>query len=327
MSVFMPVRRRALTAKLWLLLAAMSVVCLAQFPPPSDSGQYAATVLTMTGQVSVLKDMVPIALLPGATVQVQQMIVTGADGHATFQVSDGSTFEVFPNSHLVFRKNAWNPKDFIDLLVGRIRVHIEHFGTVPNPNRVLTPTAVISVRGTTFDVTVGEDDETTTVEVEDGLVEVRHALLPSVTKTLGPGQSIKVYKSEPLEASIWDKGTFWHYAMKALSDAANLASMRGGRGVLGTSGSTSVSSSAGDTGKPSPGTGNAGGTAAPTPPPPPPNPGGFLGSGIQDPGAAPRHRTVGKAIRDTAKRSVEWLGKMVGVYPPSFSPMQMHGLF
>src|ERR1700678_4541263 len=176
MSVFMLVRRRALTARLSLLFAATAVVCLAQFPPPSDSGQYAAKVLTMTGQVSVLKDLVQIGLLTGDLVQVQQMIVTGPDGHATFQVSDGSTFEVFPISHLVFRKNAWNVRDLIDLLVGRIRVHIEHIGNVPNPNRVLTPTAVISVRGTTFDITVDDNDETTTIEVEDGLVEVRHAL-------------------------------------------------------------------------------------------------------------------------------------------------------
>ena len=195
----MLVRRRALTAKLSLLLAATAAVCLAQFPPPSDSGQYAAKVLTMTGQVSVLKDLVPIALVAGDQVQVQQMIVTGADGHATFQVSDGSTFEVFPNSHLVFRKNAWNVKDLIDLLVGRIRVHIEHFGAVPNPNRILTPTAVISVRGTTFDVTVGEDDETTTVEVEDGLVEVRHALLPSATKMVGAGRD----RSRCIETNRW----------------------------------------------------------------------------------------------------------------------------
>ena len=147
MSVFMPVRRRAVTAKLSLLSAAMAVVCLAQFPPPSDSGQFSATVMTLTGQVSVLKDMVPYALVQGSTVSVQQMIVTGADGHATFQVSDGSTFEVFPNSRVVFRKNPPNWRDFLDVLVGRVRVHIEHLGNVPNPNRVLTPTAVISVRG------------------------------------------------------------------------------------------------------------------------------------------------------------------------------------
>ena len=272
----------------------------------------------MTGQVSVLRDTVAIALVAGDTVQVQQMIVTGPDGHATFQVSDGSTFEVFPNSHLVFRKNAWNVKDLIDLLVGRIRVHIEHFGSVPNPNRILTPTAVISVRGTTFDVTVGEDDETTTVEVEDGLVEVRHALLPSASKMVAAGESIKVYKNEPLVARGLDKGSVWQYGLRALRDAANLASMRGGRGVLGTSGGGSASS--GDTGKGGSGNGGkTGGTAAPLPtpaPPPPPPPGGLVP-------APAKHHTVGQVLRSTVK----FLGRMAGITPPTFGPMQSRELF
>lgn len=271
----------------------------------------------MTGQVSVLKDLVPIALVTGDLVQVQQMIVTGPDGHATFQVSDGSTFEVFPNSHLVFRKNAWNVKDLIDLLVGRIRVHIEHFGAVPNPNRILTPTAVISVRGTTFDVTVGEDDETTTVEVEDGLVEVRHALLPSATKMVGAGETIKVYRNEPLVARVLDRGTFAHNLLKAIQDAANLAAMRGTHGgILGTSGGGAASS--GDTGKGTSTSGNTGKTGStgaplPPPPPPPPPPGGMV-----DP-PTPKHHTFGGVLRSTAK----FLGRMVGITPPEFSPIQL----
>jgi hypothetical protein len=296
-----------------LLLATTAVVCLAQFPPPSDAGQFAARVLTMTGQVSVMKDMVPIALSEGSTVAVQQMIVTGPDGHATFQVSDGSTFEVFPNSHLVFRKNAWNVKDLIDLLVGRIRVHIEHLGNAPNPNRILTPTAVISVRGTTFDVTVGDEDETTTVEVEEGLVEVRHALLPSDhSKMLGPGDQIKVYKSQPLEARLLDKGTIWKYLIAAVRDAANVASMRTTRGVLGTGGGSSTG--VGDTGK-----GQAPSTPPPTAPPPPPPPGHFVDRGTVDTAnadAPPQHRSVGKALLGTLK----WLGKVTGI-TPLFTPV------
>jgi hypothetical protein len=176
---------------------------------------------------------------------------------------------------------------------------------------VLTPTAVISVRGTTFDITVDGDDETTTVEVEDGLVEVRHALLPSVTKMLGPGDSIKVYKNEPLQARLLDKGTFWHYALKGIQDAANLASMRGGpRGVLGTGGSPGV----GDTGKgsgPTGGTSNGGsGTAAPTPPPPPPPPGGLLGT-------VHKHHTMKQVLVGTVK----YLGRMVGITPMTVQPM------
>jgi hypothetical protein len=325
----MPVRRRALTAKLSLLLAAMSGVCLAQFPPPSDSGQYAAKVLTMSGQVSVRVDRIDYALTEGSTVQVQQMIVTGPDGHATFQVSDGSTFEVFPGSFLVFRKNAWNVKDLIDLLVGRIRVHIEHLGNIPNPNRILTPTAVISVRGTTFDVTVGEDDETTTVEVEEGLVEVRHALLPSEhVKMLGAGDSVKVYKSQPLEASMWDKGTIWRFALKAVQDAANLASMRGTRGVLGTSGS-------GSSGSGSVGVGDTGKTQAPAPPPPPPPPPPHYrdaGSAADpdDPNTAsapPKPPKLRSAVHSVAKYSLQLLREMTGINPPTFSPLEVRRHF
>ena len=66
------------------------------------------------------------ALVVGDTIQVKQLIITGPDGQATFQVSDGSTFDVYPNSRVVFRKNAPNWKDLLDVLVGRVKVHIEH---------------------------------------------------------------------------------------------------------------------------------------------------------------------------------------------------------
>jgi len=55
---------------------------------------------------------------------------------------------------------------------------IEKLGGEPNPHRVFTPTAVISVRGTIFDVAVNEY-ETTVVSVSEGLVGVRHRLLPA----------------------------------------------------------------------------------------------------------------------------------------------------
>src|ERR1700687_618127 len=147
--------------------------------------------------------------------------MTGADGHAIFQVSDGSTFEVFPNSRVLFRKNPPNWKDFLDVLVGRVRIHIEHFGNMPNPNRVLTPTAVISVRGTTFDVSVDDDDETTLVEVEDGQVEVQHALLPRGNpKVLSPGETLRVYRNEPIAARGLDKGNFARIVLRSMGNAA-----------------------------------------------------------------------------------------------------------
>jgi hypothetical protein len=247
-------------AKLSLLWAAASAVCFGQLPP-IDSNNYAAKVIELTGQVSVLKDTTPWALEVGDQVQVRQLIITGADGQARFQVSDGSTFDVYPNSRVVFRKNAPNWKDLLDVLVGRVRVHIEHlYG--PNPNRVLTPTAVISVRGTTFDISVGDDDEETLVEVEEGIVDVRHAILGGNTKTLTTGESLRVYRNEPIAQGRFDHGAIWQRAMRMGIDAISTWESRIPRGSAGGGGGVG----SGDThGKLPP-------PINPPPPPPPPPP-------------------------------------------------------
>ncbi len=251
---------RVYGVKLSLLAAATVLVCSAQFPP-SDSGNYAAKVITQSGQVSVLKDSQPWALVVGDAVQVKDLILTGPDGHAVLQVSDGSTFEVYPNSRVVFRKNPPNWKDFIDVLVGRVRIHIEHYGNVPNPNRVLTPTAVISVRGTTFDVSVADDDETTLVEVEDGVVEVQHALLPrGDAKVLNAGDTLKVYRNEPLDAHLIDRSTVAHQVIRAMVDAVTTVVTRMPRGLGASGGVLGTGGAVGDTQK------------VPPPPPPPPAP-------------------------------------------------------
>ena len=243
-----------------LLLAAVAGVCPAQMVPFSTSN-YAAKVISQTGQVSVVKDAQPWALSIGDSVQIRDLILTGPDGHALLQVSDGSTFEVFPNSRVVFRKNPPNWRDFLDVLVGRVRIHIEHLGNQPNPNRVLTPTAVISVRGTTFDISVDDDDETTLVEVEDGQVEVQHALLPrGNSKILNPGESLRVYRDEPI-ARTMDKGNIARHILHSIADAAATMATRmpsSGGGVGSTAGS--AGGAAGDT------------TKVPPPPPPPPPP-------------------------------------------------------
>jgi hypothetical protein len=274
---------RLLTARLSLLLAATVVVCLGQMPP-IDSSNYAAKVISLTGQVSVLKDSEPWALVVGDTIQVKQLILTGPDGQATFEVSDGSTFNVYPNSRVVFRKNAPNWKDLLDVLVGRVKVHIEHlYG--PNPNRVLTPTAVISVRGTTFDISVSDDDEMTLVEVEEGVVEVQHALLPrGNARTLTTGESLRVYRDEPIASSGIDKRMIAQRALRMIVDAINTYESRIPRGSAGGIGSSTSGGlgSAGQTQKPTP-------PSAPTTPapPPPPAPHYLGGSYINLQGAPP----------------------------------------
>ena len=254
-----------------LLFAVVSAVCPAQ--DLSAIPDSAAKVISITGQVSVLKDSNPWALQLGSAVQLKQMIVTGPDGFAILQVSDGSTFEVYPNSKVTFRNNPSDWKDLLDLWIGRVKVHIQKLsGGAPNHQRVTSPTAVISVRGTIFDV-VADDEDMTLVTVEEGLVGVQHRYLPvNNGKLISPGEYIRVYKNQPLAEKRIDKGQALKHAMSAGMDAVYQVILRsphvpgGGRGpTTGGSGGT-VGGAPGDTKNdppPPP-------TSAPPPPPPPP---------------------------------------------------------
>ena len=206
-------RSRGKTA-LWLLFA---VVCICCAPIYAESG--AAKAVTLTGQVSVLRDNAPWALNIGDTVQPRQIIITGPDGFAVFQVSDGSTFEVFPNARVIFRENAGSWRDLLDVLLGRVKVHIQKLGGQPNYNRVRTPTAVISVRGTVFDVAVEDEDDTTLVSVEEGQVAVQHLIKPGPERLLNQGESIRVFKNQPLAAQVIDRSAFVKSALRAAEQA------------------------------------------------------------------------------------------------------------
>ena len=211
-----------MVVRLWLaalLVLASSSMCSAQIIFPKSSND-AAKVLSLTGDVSVLRDSQPWSLNVGDQVQTQQVILTGPDGYAKFETSDGSTFEVYPSSNVIFRKNPGSVQDLLDLFVGRVKIHIQRLGGQPNPNRIMTPTAVISVRGTIFDVSINDDDQTTIVSVDEGSVEVRHALKPGSAKIVNAGESLHVYRDQPLAQSAIDKNELIHRIMRGLEDAA-----------------------------------------------------------------------------------------------------------
>jgi hypothetical protein len=135
-----------------------------------------------------------------------------------------------------------------------VKVHIQKLGGQPNNNRVTTPTAVISVRGTVFDVTV-EDGESTLVAVEEGLVEVRHALLASNPKLVNPGESLRVYRDQPLaQRSSPVRDATIQQGLRAAAEAMYRIIYRTPAGAGGTGG------------------GQPGDTDTNNPPPPPPPP-------------------------------------------------------
>jgi hypothetical protein len=224
-----------------------------------------AKLIEMSGRVSVVKDGIEWARSTGDVIEPKQVIITGPDGYAKFQLSDGSTFEVFQNTRAIFHEtSAWD--EFLSILIGRVKVYVDH-SNGPNHKRVTTQTAIISVRGTVFDVVVEDQDATTFISVDEGVVDVYHQIFGGNPVQLHPGESLRVYRDQRLAARTVDKGNIARAALRAAAQAVydmlyNRAP--GGAGTStagGTSTGTSTGAAQGDKGK-NP-TGNA-------PPPPPP---------------------------------------------------------
>ncbi|MBI1897425.1 MAG: FecR domain-containing protein [Acidobacteria bacterium] len=251
-------------AAAWLLVAAGAGVCAAQ---SFGSPEAAARVMARVGRVSVLKDSQPWALEVGSVVYPKQVIVSGEDGFASFQLSDGSTFEVFPNSRLVFRDNPGDWKDLLDVWLGRVKVYIHKLtGGQPNYNRIRTPTAVISVRGTVFDVAV-EDEDSTLISVEEGQVAVQHAIRPfGEPRILNAGEYLRVHRNEPLVQRNPMKGNIVQQALRAAAEAIYRVAYGG------PSSGGGVPAGGAPAPAPSGGGGTSGDTDTTPPPPPPPGP-------------------------------------------------------
>jgi ferric-dicitrate binding protein FerR (iron transport regulator) len=210
-------RRSTLTRTVRTLLsAAMAVVCL--LPLQGQQFDSTARVIEQVGQVSTMDGGYLTALSVGNVVKQRQLIVTGPDGYARFRVvNDGSTFEVFPNSQVVFRPTLGNWKNLLDIVLGRIKVFIQHEPNKPNYNDVSSPTAVVSVRGTIFDVVVNDSD-TTVVSVDEGLVQVRNSTAVGEVY-LHPGETTTVIRNQPLVARAIDKSGLLQAGYRAVREA------------------------------------------------------------------------------------------------------------
>src|ERR1035437_5453416 len=219
-------RRVTFTRAMHTLLIAVALVVSsnplrAQCVLSAESIGTGAMVLFQSGDVSQLGDRAGYRVIipPCGIVNQQRVIKTGPDGYAKFQVSDGSTFEVFPNSEVTFRK-TFGVADLLNVWMGKVKVYIQHMPGIPNPNNVITPTALISVRGTIFDVDVQDLDGSTFVTVDEGLVDVRHLLVVSGLVRLHPGESVQVLPNLPLVPLAQDRGYIARKVLMAIQDAA-----------------------------------------------------------------------------------------------------------
>jgi hypothetical protein len=123
--------------------------------------------------------------MPGEVLPPGCEIETGADGEVTL-VAGGDQLIVSPYTRLIVPQVAADQDRRLRHERGRIRVHIESRGG--RKVRVDTPLLSLGIKGTTFEVEVGADEDS--VVVLDGEVEVTTPDQPDAVD-LGAGQGLR----------------------------------------------------------------------------------------------------------------------------------------
>lgn len=198
-----------------LLLGALAVATQAQ----TDVG---AHVTVAQGQVSINRDDQPWAVSSGEHIDASEVLRTGADGFARLELSGGSSFEVFANSRVGFRRNRGTAGDIVDVFQGRAKIHLQPDLSQPQ-QRVYTPVAIISASVPATIAVAIDGNDTVRIDVLDGEVSVQHKLLPRSQPTIVKAvDAILVEPDEQISRRL-DRGGLYRYAIK-LRDLINILS-------------------------------------------------------------------------------------------------------
>ncbi len=130
-------------------------------------------------------------------VHVGDQIRTGPGGSVILTLPDTSYLVISENSTITIQE-FWAPnmRNLVDVVMGKVRFYIQRIGGKPNPYKVQTPTALIAVRGTTFEVTT-YDPSQTIVACLEGRVAVETVGIPDREVILEPGRQTLVRPGAP----------------------------------------------------------------------------------------------------------------------------------
>lgn len=163
-----------------------------------------ARILSSDGPVEIARRSEGQATLMKITYQVSDELFAGdviktlKGGRLVLGLTDGSQAIIGEKTTVEVLDLSKSPRTLFNVLRGKTRVRIEKAGGRPNPYRVNTPTTVIAVRGTLFDVFVTERE--TQVFVLEGEVAVSNFARPDVTVILSPGLRTRVEQARPPES-------------------------------------------------------------------------------------------------------------------------------
>jgi len=163
-----------------------------------------ARVLSSSGAVEIDRRSQGQAVLVKIEYRVNDELIAGdvikthKGGRLVLGLTDGSQAIISENTTVEITDLSQSPRTIFNMLRGKTRIKIEKAGGRPNPYRVNTPTAVIAVRGTLFDVFVTEKE--TQVFVHEGEVAVSSLTMPQAPVILTPGLRTRVQLTQPPES-------------------------------------------------------------------------------------------------------------------------------
>ncbi|CAN5599569.1 hypothetical protein BH20ACI4_BH20ACI4_11920 [soil metagenome] len=182
-----------LKAFAFIFIVALSVIGV------KSQNLASAKILSSSGSVQITRQTAVganrVKLRAGDELFAGDVIKTGAGGRVVIGLKDGSQAIISENTTVEIKDTNNSPRTIFNVLRGKTRIKIEKLGGKPNPYRITTPTTVIAVRGTVFDVFVKDDE--TKVFVIEGEVGVANLLLPELEIILTPGQFTRVTKDQP----------------------------------------------------------------------------------------------------------------------------------
>jgi hypothetical protein len=162
-----------------------------------------ARILSSSGPVEIQRRSQGEASLSKITYRVNDELLAGdviktyVGGRLVLGLVDGSQAIIGEKTVVEIVDLSKTPRTIFNVLRGKTRIKIEKVGGRPNPYRVNTPTTVIAVRGTLFDVLV--TDKETQVFVHEGEVAVSNFAKPEILVVLSPGQKTRVQQTQPPE--------------------------------------------------------------------------------------------------------------------------------
>jgi FecR-like protein len=158
-----------------ILLGCLFVAAQEPQTGPINAPFAGATVSDFKGRISIqLPGHGFSAPSRGLVLPAETLISTEDGGRMLLRLSDGSDLLVRSNTRLVLKQPETGTWRYLQLLVGRVRAEIQkRLGGAPG-FQIGTPSAVISVRGTSFDVEVNRTG-ITEVDVHEGIVQLDSA--------------------------------------------------------------------------------------------------------------------------------------------------------